>query len=187
MPGIEVENSAHHAKNKTTYLKKFFGSALMDAATRQAQARYELAIEAEVLLSMEEVILTATANCPEGEAGLEEIKQRLDKIRIKHDAGRRVYYAYLGETFQYFCRITGMNAEVQALDCGRAASLVRAFGEERYSRRYQIPETLARLREEAILAPTKSCFFDWYEGRNYGSKAILITVIIYVLLRLCVT
>jgi len=156
------------------------------AATRQAQARYELAIEGEVLVSMEEVILTATANCPEGEADLEEIKRRLDKIRIKHDAGRRVYYAYLGETFQYFCRITGMSAEVQAFDCGRATSFVRAFGEERYNRRYQMPETLARLREEAMLTPKESSFFDWYESRHYGSKAILITVIIYVLLRLCV-
>ena len=33
---IEVENSAHHAKNKTGYLKKFFGSALMDAAIKDA-------------------------------------------------------------------------------------------------------------------------------------------------------
>lgn len=157
------------------------------AATRQAQAQYELAIEGEVLLSMEEVILTATANSPEGEAGLEEIKRRLDKIRIKHDAGQRVYYACLGETFQYFCRITGMSAEVQAFDCGRAASFVRVFGEERYSRRYQIPETLARHREEAMHSPAKSTFSDWYESRNCGSKAILISVIIYVLLRLCLS
>lgn len=33
---IEVENSEHHVKNKTGYLKKFFGSALMDAAIKDA-------------------------------------------------------------------------------------------------------------------------------------------------------
>lgn len=133
---------------------------------------------------MEEVILTATPNCNEGEAALAEIKRRLKNIRLKHDAGRRVYYAHLGETFQFFCRITGINAEVPDLDREKIKPFVQAFGEVRYSQRYQMPETLARLRAEAMHSPRSSNFSDWYESCHCGSKTLLICVIIYVLLRL---
>lgn len=37
------------------------------------------------------------------------------RIKRKHDAGRRVYFRYLGETLQLFCRNTALTQVVESI------------------------------------------------------------------------
>jgi len=142
-------------------------------ATRRAHARGHLRNEREILLAMEQVISTVTANNAEGETMLQDMKRRLARIRHKHDAGQRVYYTHLGETFQHFCRITGMSDEVPKFNRGQMKQFVVDLAEERLGAR--LLENLPRLRaESAQHAPQKPALSDWYADLTWKKTVLMI-------------
>ena len=152
-------------------------------ATRRARAQGHLRKEREILLAMEQVISTATANNAEGVTVLQDMKRRLARIRQKHDAGQRVYYTHIGKTFQHFCRITGMSDEVPKFNRERMNRFVIDLADERLGAR--LLENLPRLREDwEQHATQKPALSDWYADLTW-KKAVLIIWLLYALVRIC--
>lgn len=73
-------------------------------ATRQASATRKLMVEQEVYLMLDGYMQSMRPNCPQTRAMADEILKRMNRIKRKHDAGQRVYFRFLEETVQLFCR-----------------------------------------------------------------------------------
>lgn len=101
-------------------------------ATKQAQARHHLDCEKAVYDALAEFVPTISVLCEEGIPVLVDLKARMARIKRKHDAGERVYYAYLGETFQIFCRGTGLSPEVDKMSPEELKEFAENFGRTRW-------------------------------------------------------
>ena len=98
------------------------------AATLKAKARYELKIEGAVYRYIDTLMTGTTANSERGEQVLEEMNARMDRILRYHDAGRRVYYKFLGETLRLFCTNAGMKTGLEEVDDEKLKNVVRDLG-----------------------------------------------------------
>ena len=74
--------------------------------TRQAMAAEHL--RKEIALHEVFCIILQSTNAlnEEGQRELDEINRRLDSIRRRHEAGKRVYYKIFTEIMMYFCEDT---------------------------------------------------------------------------------
>jgi len=98
------------------------------AATHHAQFRHHLEIEKAVYIAMDEFLPTMSVRTDEGIPVLAEMKVRMTRIKRKHDAEKRVYYAYLGETFQFFSRIIALSPEVDKMSHEDLKEFIERFG-----------------------------------------------------------
>lgn len=98
------------------------------AATLRAKARYELQIEEAAYKYIDTLMTGTTPNSAEGEKFLEEMHARMDRILRYHDAGRRVYYKFLGETLRLFCTNAGMKTGLEQVDDEKLKNVVRDLG-----------------------------------------------------------
>ena len=105
-------------------------------ATRQAMAARKLMVEQEVYLMLDEYVQKMQPNCPQTRAMADAILKRMARIKRKHEAGKRVYFRYLGETLQLFCRSTGTTDELEGLAPERLAQIAENLGEEYYGKKF---------------------------------------------------
>ena len=77
---------------------------------------------------MDEFLPTMSVRTDEGIPVLAEMKVRMTRIKRKHDAEKRVYYAYLGETFQFFSRIIALSPEVDKMSHEDLKEFIERFG-----------------------------------------------------------
>ena len=105
-------------------------------ATRQAMAARNLMVEREVYLMLDEYVQGMRPNCAETRAMADEILKRMARIKRKHDAGQRVYFRYLGETLQLFCRNTALTQSLEGLGPERLAQIAEDLGQEYYAKKF---------------------------------------------------
>jgi hypothetical protein len=98
------------------------------AATLRAKARYELMIEEAAYKYIDTLMTGATPKNEEGEKALAELHERMDRILRYHDAGRRVYYKFLGETLRQFCASSGLKTELGNVDDEKLKQVTRDLG-----------------------------------------------------------
>lgn len=98
------------------------------AATLRAKARYELMIEEAAYKYIDTLMTGATPNSEEGEKVLAELHARMDRILRYHDAGRRVYYKFLGETLRLFSTNAGMKTGLDEVDDEKLKNVARDLG-----------------------------------------------------------
>jgi len=99
-------------------------------ATRQANAFYNLRIEAAFFNLLNSSSETMTPLSPEAEVVVGDFKFRMARIRRKLESGKRVYYRYLAETLVLFCDICGINPELKKMSDDALVEMVRRLGEE---------------------------------------------------------
>jgi hypothetical protein len=105
-------------------------------ASRQAAAARKLMVEREVYLMLCEYVQKMQPKCPQTRAMADEILKRMNRIKRKHAAGQRVYFRYLGETLQLFCRSTGTTDALEGVTPERLAQIAEDLGEEYYGKRF---------------------------------------------------
>jgi hypothetical protein len=98
------------------------------AATLRAKAKYELMIEEAAYKYIDTLMTGATPKNMEGEKVLAELNARMDRILRYHDAGRRVYYKFLGETLRLFCTNAGMKTGLDVVDDEKLKNVARDLG-----------------------------------------------------------
>jgi len=98
------------------------------AATLRAKARYELMIEEAAYMYIDTLMTGATPKNMEGEKVLAELNARMDRILRYHDAGRRVYYRFIGETLRLLCRNAGMRTGLEDVDAEKLKNVARDLG-----------------------------------------------------------
>jgi len=105
-------------------------------ASRQAAAARRLMVEREVYLMLDEYVQKMQPKCPQTRAMADEIQKRLNRIKRKHDADQRVYFRYLGETLQLFCRNTALTQSLEGLGPERLAQIAEDLGQEYYAKKF---------------------------------------------------
>lgn len=143
-------------------------------ATRQADAQHKLFVEIEFFLMLDEYVQKMQPQCHKTCAMADEIHKRMNRIKCKHEARERVYFRYLGETLQLFCRSTGTNAVLEGLPPHRLAQVAEHLGEEYYSRKFAL-----------ILPPdgeTERPKTNWWKKSSSGQKCMLLAALLYVFL-----
>jgi hypothetical protein len=141
-------------------------------ATRQAEAQRNLMVEKEFVLMLDEYVQTMQPQCPQTRAMADEILKRMDRIKRKHEAGERVYYRYLGETLQLFCRSTGTSKLLEGLSPEKLARVAENLGEEYYAKNFApilTPDCESR-RSDAI----------WWNKISSGQKCLIFAALLYV-------
>jgi len=98
-------------------------------ATRQANAFYNLQIEAAFFNLLDSSYEEMTPLSPEAEVVVGDFKFRMARIRRKLESGKRVYYRYLAETLVLFCDICGINPELKEMSDDALIDMVRRLGE----------------------------------------------------------
>ena len=98
------------------------------AATLRAKARYELMIEEAAYKYIDTLMTGATPKNEEGQKALAELQERMDRILRHHDAGRRVYYRFIGETLRLLCRNAGMRTGLEDVDAEKLKNVARDLG-----------------------------------------------------------
>lgn len=98
------------------------------AATLRAKAQYELKIEEASYKYIDTLMTGATPNNQEGEKSLAELHERMDRILRYHDAGRRVYYKFIGETLRLLCACTGMKTDIGSASDEKLKQVTRDLG-----------------------------------------------------------
>ena len=98
------------------------------AATLGAKARYELMIEEAAYMYIDTLMTGATPKNMEGEKVLAELNARMDRILRYHDAGRRVYYRFIGETLRLLCRNAEMRTGLEDVDAEKLKNVARDLG-----------------------------------------------------------
>ena len=93
-------------------------------------------VEQEVYLMLDEYVQKMQPKCPQTRAMANEILNRMNRIKRKHDAGQRVYFRYLGETLQLFCRNTALTQSLEGLSPERLAQIAEDLGEEYYAKKF---------------------------------------------------
>jgi hypothetical protein len=106
-------------------------------ATRQAMAEHNLMVEREFFGVLDGYVQKMEPNCAVTCAKADEILKRMARIKRKHDSGQRVYFRYLGETLQLFCRSTGLTDSLEGLGHEKLARVAEAMGEEYYAKKFE--------------------------------------------------
>jgi len=98
-------------------------------ATRQANAFYNLQIEAAFFNLLDSSYEEMTPLSPEAEVVVGDFMFRMARIRRKLESGNRVYYRYLAETLVIFCDICGISPELKEMSDDALIDMVRRLGE----------------------------------------------------------
>lgn len=106
-------------------------------ATRQAMAEHNLMVEREFFGMLDRYVQKMDPCCAFTRAKADEILKRMARIKRKHDSGQRVYFRYLGETLQLFCRSTGLTNSLEGLGHEKLARVAEAMGEEYYAKKFE--------------------------------------------------
>lgn len=146
-------------------------------ATRQAVAARNLMVEREVYLMLDEYVQQMQPKCPQTRAMADEILKRMNRIKRKHDAGQRVYFRYLGETLQLFCRSTGTTDSLEGLAPERLAQIAEDLGEEYYGKRF----AAALPSDYAVQQPTSNWWTDMPDGQKCFWFATILLIILSIL------
>ncbi len=101
-----------------------------------AMAARKLMVEREFYDLLDGYVQSMRPNCPETRAMADEILKRMARIKRKHDVDQRVYFRYLGETLQLFCRDTALTKSLEGLGPERLAQIAEDLGEEYYGKRF---------------------------------------------------
>jgi hypothetical protein len=145
-------------------------------ATRQAVAARNLMVEQEFYLMLDEYVQKMRPHCPETRAMADEILKRMNRIKRKHEAGQRVYFRYLGETLQLFCRSTGITSSLDGLGPERLAQVAVDLGEQCY--RYRQRFTSAFAGDFSIAQHTSNWWTDMQDGQKcFWSAALLLMIL----------
>jgi hypothetical protein len=143
-------------------------------ASRQAAAARRLMVEQEVYLMLDEYVQKMQPKCPQTRAMADEILKRMNRIKRKHEAGQRVYFRYLGETLQLFCRSTGTTDALEGLAPERLAQIAEDLGEEYYGKKF------------AAVLPSDYNFQEpasnWWTEMPDGQKCFWIAAILLIIL-----
>lgn len=145
-------------------------------ATRQAMAARNLMVEREVYLMLDEYVQSMRPNCPETRAMADEILKRMSRIKRKHDVGQRVYFRYLGETLQLFCRNTALTESLEGLGPERLAQIAENLGEEYYAKRFA--------SNDLPMSPVAATGGNWWTEMPDGQKYVWIAALVLVILSL---
>lgn len=96
--------------------------------TRKNEAHRHLEAEKKVCRLLEEIYSGLKPTCPEGEAFIRDLHNRIERIRHYHDQGMRVYYSYLGETMQKLCIHSGFPSGVNDFSKKQLEAFVMDLG-----------------------------------------------------------
>jgi hypothetical protein len=106
-------------------------------AARQAMSEHNLMVEREFFGVLDGYVQKMEPNCAVTRAKADEILKRMARIKRKHDSGQRVYFRYLGETLQSFCRSTGLTDSLEGLEHEKLARVAELMGEEYYAKNFE--------------------------------------------------
>jgi hypothetical protein len=143
-------------------------------ASRQAAAARNLAVEREVYLMLDGYVQSMRPNCPETRAMADEILKRIARIKRKHDAGQRVYFRYLGETLQIFCRHTALTQSLEGLGPERLAQIAEGLGQEYYAKKFA--------SNDPPMSPVADIGGNWWGEMPDGQKCFWFAAILLIIL-----
>lgn len=147
-------------------------------ATRQAMAARNLMVEREFYDVLDGYVQSMRPNCPETRAMAGEILKRMARIKRKHEAGQRVYFRYLGETLQLFCRNTALTQSLEGLGPERLAQIAEDLGEEYYAKKFA--------SKDLPMYPVAATGGNWWGEMPDGQKCFWFAAILLMLLSLLV-
>jgi len=148
-------------------------------ASRQAAAARKLMVEREVYLMLDEYVQKMQPKCPQTRAMADEILKRMNRIKRKHEAGQRVYFRYLGETLQLFCRSTRTTDALEGLAPERLAQIAEDLGEEYHSRKFAV----ALPSNYNFQQPASNWWTDMPDGQKCFWFAAILLIILTILSR----
>jgi hypothetical protein len=148
-------------------------------ASRQAAAARRLMVEREVYLMLDEYVQKMQPKCPQTRAMADEIQKRMNRIKRKHNAGQRVYFRYLGETLQLFCRSTGTTDALEGLAPERLAQIAEDLGEEYYGKKF----SAALPSDYNFQQPASNWWTDMPDGQKCFWFAAILLMILTILSR----
>jgi hypothetical protein len=140
-------------------------------------AARNLMVEREFYDMLEGYVQSSRPNCPETRAMADEILKRMERIKRKHDAGQRVYFRYLGETLQLFCRNTALTQSLEGLAPERLAQIAEDLGEEYYGKRFAavLPS------DYDVQQPASNWWTDISDGQKCFWFAAILLIILFIL------
>lgn len=106
----------------------------------------------------------------------DEILKRMARIKRKHDAGQRVYFRYLGETPQLFCRNTALTQSLEGLGPERLAQIAEDLGEEYYAKKFA--------SNVLPMFPVEATDGNWWSEKPDGQKCFWYAAILLMILSL---
>jgi hypothetical protein len=145
-------------------------------ATRQAMAARNLVVEREFYDMLDGYVQSMRPNCPETRAMADEILKRMARIERKHDAGQRVYFRYLGETMQLFCRNTALTQSLEGLGPERLAQIAEDLGQEYYAKKFA--------SNDLPVSPVAATDRNWWSEMPDGQKCFWFAAVLLILLSL---
>ena len=143
-------------------------------ASRQAQAERNLAVEREFYVMLDGYVQNMRPKCTQTRAMADEITKCMARIKRKHDAGRRVYFRYLGETLQLFCRSTGTTDALEGLARERLAQIAEDLGEEYYGKKF----TVVLPSDYDVQNPASSWWTEMPDGQKCFWFATILLMIV---------
>ena len=143
-------------------------------ATRQAMAARNLMVEREFYDALDGYVQSMRPNCPETRAMADEILKRMARIKRKHDAGQRVYFRYLGETLQLFCRNTALTQSLEGLGPELLAQIAEDLGEEYYANKFA--------SNDLPMSPVAVTNGHWWSEMPDGQKCFCFAAILLMIL-----
>ena len=145
-------------------------------ATRQAMAARNLMVEREFYDVLDGYVQSMRPNCPETRAMADGILKRMARIKRKHDAGQRVYFRYLGETLQLFCRNTALTQSLEGLGPERLAQIAEDLGQEYYAKKFAF--------NDLPVSPVAASGGNWWSEMPDGQKCFCFAAILLMILSL---
>jgi len=145
-------------------------------ATRQAMAARNLMVERELYDLLDGYVQSMRPNCPETRGMADEILKRMARIKRKHDADQRVYFRYLGETLQFFCRNTGLTQSLEGLGPERLAQIAEDLGQEYYAKKFA--------SNDLRMSPVAAIGGNWWGEMPDGQKCFWFAAILLMILSL---
>ena len=129
-----------------------------------------------VYLMLDEYVQGMRPNCAETRAMADEILKRMARIKRKHDASQRVYFRYLGETLQLFCRNTALTQSLEGLGPERLAQIAKDLGEEYYAKKFA--------SNDLPMPPVAATDRNWWSEMPDGQKCFWFAAVLLILLSL---
>jgi len=145
-------------------------------ATRQAMAARNLMVERELYDLLDGYVQSMRPNCPETRGMADEILKRMARIKRKHDADQRVYFRYLGETLQLFCRNTALTQSLEGLGPERLAQIAEDLGQEYYAKKFA--------SNDLRMSPVAAIGGNWWGEMPDGQKCFWFAAILLMILSL---
>jgi hypothetical protein len=143
-------------------------------ASRQATAARHLAVEREFCDMLDQYVQSMRPNCPETRAMAHEILKRMARTKRKHGAGQRVYFRYLGETLQLFCRNTALTRSLEGLGPERFAQIAEDLGQEYYAKKFA--------SNDLPMSPIADTGGNWWGEMPDGQKCFWFAAILLIIL-----